>query len=103
MNFLIDADPNCHFGLPLLPGFRLVVSWPWCPGPKEAETPTTPALGGHNTTFCARNHPTTNAFIRKFSLESRQKSQMPLEFGLLGPISELPDLEMPLGPTLANS
>ena len=28
-------------------------------GPKEAETPTTPALGGHNTTLCAQNHRTT--------------------------------------------
>ena len=28
-------------------------------GPKEAETPTTLALGGHNTTLCAQNHCTT--------------------------------------------
>ena len=69
----------------------LVLGPPWA-------RPTAP-----HTAICAQNHPTTNPLRREISLESRQKSQMPLEFRLLDLISEVPDLEMPLAPTLANS
>ena len=51
--------------------------------------------------FC-KNHPAAYWGVI-FFLKSRQKSQMQLKFRLLDPIYEVPDLEIPLGPTLANS